>query len=98
MGVDQARQQSLLAKIYHDAGIAPLDLVEFSNIDNSISGNCNRAILNRRSIHCRDGAGTKDHSPFTTFRHAATNRLHGSWQRSGTVAAVDGAQPIKVLV
>jgi len=86
MGVDQTGQQNLLAKIDHGAGIARFDLVEFSDIDNSISGNCDCAILNRRSIHRRDGAGTNDHSPFTTFRHAATKRLHGSWQRSGTVA------------
>src|SRR5437667_11923120 len=31
---------------------------------------------------------TKNHSPFTTFRHSATNRLHASWQSSGTVAGV----------
>src|SRR6266576_5051064 len=88
MGVDQTGQQSLLAKIEHGAGIARFDLVEFSNIDNSISGNCDCAILNRRSIHRRDGASANNHSPFTTFRHAATKRLHGSWQRSGIIVRV----------
>ena len=88
MGVDQTRQQRLFTKIDHGAGIARFDLVEFSNIGNSISGNCDGAILNRRSIHRHDVPRANDHSAFTTFRQAATKRLHASWQSSGTVAGV----------
>ena len=36
----------------------------------------------------RDNTRTNDHSPFTTFRHAATKRLHGSWQSTGIVARI----------
>src|SRR4026207_1412796 len=88
MGADQTGQQSLLAKIDHGAGIARFDLVEFSNIDNSISGNCDRAILNRRSIHRPEGARANAHSAFATCGQAATKRLHASWQSSGTVPGV----------
>src|SRR2546421_1702664 len=87
MRVDQPRQQRLLAKIDNFTGVAACDLIKFSDIINSIIGNSHRAILDRRSIHRHDGAGANDHSPFTTFRHSATNRLHASWQSSGTVAA-----------
>src|SRR4030095_6950410 len=89
MRVNQARQENLLAKIDNLlAGIPCGDFGKFSDIDNSISENCDRAILNRRSIHRHDNAGANDYSPFTTFRHAATKRLHGSWQRSGTVSGL----------
>src|SRR5947207_1489189 len=64
------------------------DLGEFSNIDNAICGNYDCTVLDRRAIHCRHNTGTNDHSLFTTFRHAATKRLHGSWQSSGTVARI----------
>src|SRR4030095_2832560 len=94
--VNQARQENLLAKIDNLlAGIPCGDIGKFSNIDNSISGNCDSAILNGRSIHRHDNAGANDHSPFTTFRHAATKRLHGSWQSSGIVTGV--AQSAVVL-
>ena len=86
MRVDQPRQQRLLAKIDNFTGVAPFDLIKFRDIDNFISGNSHRAILDGRSIHRHDGAGANDHSPFTTFRHSAINRLHASWQSNGTVA------------
>src|SRR5262249_18745062 len=88
MRVNEAWQESLLAKIDYSAGVARFDLLKLFNIDDSVSGNRDRAILNRRSIHRYNGAGANDHSPFTSFRHAATKRLHGSWQSSGTVAGV----------
>src|SRR5215475_9826720 len=88
MGVDQTRQQRLFTKIDHGTGIARFDLVEFSNIGNSISGNCDSAILNRRSIHRHDVPRANDHSVFTAFRQAATKRLHASWQSRGTVTGV----------
>jgi hypothetical protein len=91
MRVNQPRHESLRAKIHNLlARVSRGNFGKFSNIDNSISGNCDRAILNGRSIHRHDGPGANDHSPFTTFRHAATKRLHGSWQSSGTVAGFDG--------
>src|SRR5262249_50077884 len=88
MGVDQTWQQCALSDIDHWSGIASFDLSEISNVEDLISGNCYCAIPNRRSIHRYDGTGTNDHSAFTTFRHAATKRLQGSWQSSGTAAVV----------
>src|SRR4029450_1719914 len=89
MRVNQTWQENLLTKIDNLlVRISCGDFGEFSNTDNSIYGNRDRAILNRRSIHRHDNACANDHSPFTTFRHAATKRLHGSWQSSGIVTGV----------
>src|SRR5439155_12881112 len=94
MRVDQSGQQRLLAEVDSFLPrVSRRNLREFSNIDNSISGNRDGAVLNWRSIHCRDGARANDHSPFTTFRHSATSRLHASWQSSGIVAVAGVADP-----
>ncbi len=87
MRVDQSGQQRLLAKV--DSFLPRVSRGnprKFSNINNSISGNRDGAVLNWRAIHCNDGARANDHSFFTTFRHSATSRLHASWQISGIVA------------
>jgi len=78
----------LLAKIDRFTGVTRLDLVNFSNIDNAIFGNHDRAVVDGWSIHRHDRARTNDHSPFITFRHSAISRLHASWQSNGTVAGV----------
>src|SRR5262249_48071181 len=84
--VNQPWQKNLLAKIDNLlARISRGDFGKFSNINNSISGNCDRAVRDRRSIHRYDDPRPNDHSPFTTLRHAATKRLHASWQSRGTV-------------
>ena len=84
MGIDQAGQQRLLAKIDNFSPVARLDLVEPSNVDNPIPFNCNRAILDRRDIHRDNDTRVDNHSFFTTFRHWPTSRLHASWQSIGT--------------
>ena len=78
MRVDQSRQQRLLAKIDRFTGVTRFDLVKFPNIDDSISRNGDRAVLDGRTVHRHDCACTNDHSPFTAVRHSATNRLHAS--------------------
>src|SRR5215831_4927343 len=84
MRVNQTWQKNTLAKIDQRSGISRFDLVELFHVDYPIPRNCDCAIFNRRSIHRHDDSGVNDHSLFTTFRHAATKRLHASWQRSGT--------------
>ena len=94
MCVDQSGQERSLAKIDDFTAVARFDFIKFSDVDNFISGKGDRAIVNGRSIHRNDDSRTKNHSPFTTFRHSATSRLHASWQSSGTVAGiVDPGRP-----
>ena len=78
MRVYEPRQQRLFAKIDNFTGVARSDLVKLPNIDNLIAGNSHRAILDGLSVHRHHGARTDDNSPFTTFRHSATSRLHAS--------------------
>ena len=78
MRVYEPRQQRLFAKIDNFTGVARSDLVKLPNIGNLIAGNSHRAVLDGCSVHRHDGARTDDHSPFTTFRHSATSRLHAS--------------------
>src|SRR6266513_3785157 len=106
MRIDQSRKKRLLAKVDNFARVAPFDFVEATKIDDSISGNRDCAVLNRRSVHRDNSTRANNHfsavaapkafgvvslaalSPFTTFRHSATSRLHGSWQSSGITCAV----------
>src|SRR2546423_3466183 len=83
MRVDQARQQRLFAKIDNVSSIALFDCVEGSNIDNLFAFNRNGAVLDWCAIHRHDDSCADNHSPFTTFRHSATSRLHASWQSNG---------------
>src|SRR5262249_38149769 len=78
MRVYQPRQQRLLAKIDNFAGVARSDLGKLADIGNLISGNSDCAVLDGRGVHRHDSARANDHSPFTTFRHSAINRLHAS--------------------
>jgi hypothetical protein len=63
MRVDKPRKQRFLTKIDDFLSWASRgDLRKISNIDNLISGNRDRAILNRRPIHCDHYARTNDHA------------------------------------
>src|SRR5260370_4472146 len=87
MRIDEARQERVIVKIDNFLGRMLLrDFREFANIRNPTSRNCDRAVLDRRSVHCHDRACANDHSsisPLTTLRHSATSRLHGSLQSTG---------------
>ena len=118
MRVDQPRQQCLLAKVDNFFScVAAGNFRKFSDIENTIAGDHDRAVLNRRTVHRHDGARADDHfspvavpkafgiaslswlSPFTTFRHSATSRLHGSWQSNGiAVAGVADPGPSRTVV
>ena len=78
MRVDQPGQERLLAEIDNFTRIFFFDPIKFSDINDPIPGNGDRAVPDRRSIHRHDGPRTNNHSPFTTFRHSATRRLHAS--------------------
>jgi hypothetical protein len=52
----------LLAEVNDFPSVARFDLVEISSIDDLISANGDRAILDGRSVHCDDRARTNDHS------------------------------------
>ena len=62
MRVDQPRQERLLAKIDNFTSVAHLDLIKFPDIDDSILGNHDCAIVDGGSIHRHDGPRAKDHS------------------------------------
>src|SRR5882724_12955673 len=87
MRVDQPGQERLLAEIDNFTRIFFFDLIKFANVDDAICGNHDGGVPDRWSIHRHDGPRTNNHSPFTTFRHSAINRLQASWQSNGTVAA-----------
>ena len=61
MRVDQPGKQRLLAKVNDFTGVARFDLIKFCNINDSIFGKSDRAILDGRSVHRDDGARTNDH-------------------------------------
>src|SRR5215470_801558 len=88
VGVNQPREQHSLPKVDNIARATCFDLAKFANVDNSISGDHDRAVFNGRTIHRDNRPRTNDHSLFTIFRHSAMSRLHASWQSSGTVAGV----------
>ncbi len=62
MRVNQPGQQRLFAEVDDLPGVARFDLVEISNIDDLISANGDRAILDGWSVHGDDRARANDHS------------------------------------
>ncbi len=51
MSVDQTRKERALFQIDGPAGVARSDFGEFSNIDNAIAADGDRAIVEGRSLH-----------------------------------------------
>src|SRR5215471_2860865 len=88
VGVNQPREQHSLPKVDNIARATCFDLAKFANVDNSISGDHDRAVFNGRTVHRDNCPRTNDHSPFTVFLHSAMSRLHASWQSNGTVTGV----------
>ena len=61
MRVDQPRQQRLFAEIDSVAGVARLDVIKSSNVDDSIPRNSDRTVFDGRSIHRHNNARANDH-------------------------------------
>ena len=81
MGIDQARQEHALAEIDQFI-ISGGNLRKFSNFDNAISADTNRAIRDRRAIHRDDNARANDH--FSAVAAVYDRRKHTQEPATGS--------------
>ena len=61
MRVNQTRRQHLFPEIDNLAGVARLDVIKSANINDPISRNSDRAVLNGRFVHRHNDARANNH-------------------------------------
>src|SRR5437588_11937907 len=81
MGIDQARQEHALAEIDQFI-INGGNLRNFSNFDDAISADTNRAIRDRRAIHRNNNARANDH--FSAVAAVYDRRKHTQEPATGS--------------